>query len=121
MVCVRVQPGDHAKIDRENTWFWRWKHPKLGTRENCCHPNPISFHNYKRDPLKFFQKLDAQFNVAEGVDDKKFVVPQKPSWFVHADIPFKVDAWNNIENPPRGQRIYKGPGKERVCWKCDGF
>ena len=108
--------------DKE-TWYWLYKDPRVGIKENCCSDNAISFHNYKDDRLKYFTELDLEYNIEEGVNGKKFEIPEKPRLFLYGKLNFTIDEFrNNIDpGPPSGQRIYKGVGKERVCYKCDYF
>ncbi|ETO18436.1 hypothetical protein RFI_18828 [Reticulomyxa filosa] len=116
------RPGDHReKVPRTHTWFWTFKHPKVGALNECCSAAPISFHNYKRNAESSFQELSNLYNVPEGVNGKIFEVPNKPTPFLHDDLPFQVDKYMNIPDPPRGQRIWKGPSVGMVCFQCESF
>jgi len=111
---------DHQKIFREDTWFWKYKPEGVGEGLDCCSPYLISMHNYKsvKDAEQFFPILMEKYNQPKDWD--KIILPPRPRWFLYdkREIDFEIDEWLNVANPPRGQRIYKGPGKEWQCWKC---
>ena len=121
---LTFRPPDHAKIRREGTWFWKYKHPKVGYQENCCNDNPISFHNFKKDAYLQFDAMDKKYNIEEGVDGKVFEVPMNANngtfLFDEKTVPAH-DEWFNVKTIPSGQRIYKGPGNERFCYNCDNY
>ncbi|ETO24202.1 hypothetical protein RFI_12959 [Reticulomyxa filosa] len=114
------RPEDHfERVARTQTWFWQHKHPQVGQLANCCSDNPISFHNYKFTVAEFFRQLSDLYNIPEGVNGKKFEIPNKPSPFLHDLLPFKADPYMNIPEPPRGQIIWKGHSVGMGCFQCD--
>lgn len=121
------RPGDHKKIQRERTWFWKHKHLNVGFGQNCCSPNAISFHNYKKNPSLQMKELDDIYNsvfVVNGSEKvvKVFEVPMEGSTFLFNDKSAPVhDQWLNVKHIPRGQRIYKGVGNERYCHQCERY
>ena len=121
---MTFRPGDHAKIPREGTWFWKHKHPNVGDKDMCCSPNPISFHNFKKNAYMQFEEMDKKYNIEEGIDGKVFEVPMNNNngtFLFNKDTVPKHDEYFNVNNIPKGQRIYKGPGRERECYRCDNF
>ena len=111
---------DHQIIFREDTWFWKYKPKGVGEGMNCCSPYLISMHNYKAvsDAKHHFPILMEKYNQPKDWDN--ILLPPKPRLFLYdiKDIDFEMDKYLNTADPPRGQRIYKGPGKERICNRC---
>ena len=107
----------------DDFWYFQLK-PVDGMNEShtfCCSQHPISFHSYKTSPMASFKALHRKYNIEEGVNGKAFDVPAFPRSFLHRKLDFPTDEWrNSIETRAVGQLVYKGPGKERVCWHCDG-
>lgn len=112
---------DHQKIFREDTWYWKYKPRSVKQGLECCSPYLISVHNYKSDAdaLHFFPILQKEYNSAK--DWTTIELPPRPRWFLYdpKQLDFEVDEWLNINDPPHGQRIFKGEGKEWQCWKCN--
>eukprot|EP00485_Elphidium_margaritaceum_P023959 CAMPEP_0202713664 /NCGR_PEP_ID=MMETSP1385-20130828/57578_1 /ASSEMBLY_ACC=CAM_ASM_000861 /TAXON_ID=933848 /ORGANISM="Elphidium margaritaceum" /LENGTH=475 /DNA_ID=CAMNT_0049374085 /DNA_START=19 /DNA_END=1446 /DNA_ORIENTATION=- len=112
---------DHQKIFREDTWFWKYKPDHVGEGMQCCSPYLISMHNYKsvKDAQRFFPVLMEQYNQPKDWDN--IILPPQPRLFLYdkTQIDFEIDAYRNVLNPPKGQRIYKGPDKEWICHNCE--
>ena len=120
------RPNDlRTAIQREDSWFWRYKDRRIGDLDDCCSENSISFHSYKVDraeTLKSFEQLNEQYNVQ--YIGKHFDVPwdDPPSLFLlDTESAPEHDEYFNFVRPPPGQRIYKGPNDTRVCHECDWF
>ncbi|ETO27796.1 hypothetical protein RFI_09335 [Reticulomyxa filosa] len=115
------RPDDHVKIVREDTWYWKYKPPQVKEGENCCSPYIISAHQYKdlAEAKYWYPILQSKYN--QPKDWSKIPLPPRPRTFVYdaAQVTTKIDEFFNTENPPRGQRVFLGPGKEWQCWKCN--
>lgn len=120
------------KIEKEDTWFWRWKYEKIGVKENCCSPKSISFHSYKSSQtmVEKFKLLDEQFNNDRNFEIPKYeyhhrlqpIIERKNDsifYFDEKTAP-KHDRYFNNDHPPKGQRIFKN-GQKRYCHQCEKF
>eukprot|EP01084_Bolivina_argentea_P010218 19027_1 len=105
---------------KSSFWYFHLKPKQLGIKKECCAKHPISFHFYKHDKVKDFNELHIQYNIEQGINGKVFEIPQYPTRFKHRqDLNFSVDKWrNSFDSKVRGQLVYGGPGKEKMCWKC---
>ena len=114
----------HRRLERqgrEEHWFFKLQPERMGVLDECCAEHMVSFHYYKHEQVKLMAQLHARYNQAEGVEGKRFDVPQEARPFLHrAALNFSVDAWGNsldsTDAARKGQLVYMGPGKERVCW-----
>ena len=111
----------HQKLKyKADFWYFKLKPKALGLLEECCAENSISIHFYKHQHAKDFIALHEKYNVEEGVEGKRFEVPQYPRPFLHQEVNFTVDKWrNSMKSRAYGQLVYKGPGNERECYRCD--
>eukprot|EP01083_Nonionella_stella_P150745 480731_1 len=111
----------HVKLKwKSSFWYFKLKPTNIGIKDECCAKHPISFHFYKHHQVKEFKSLHLKHNIEEGVDGKKFEIPLYPQPFLHRpDLNFSVDRWrNSYSSVTKGQLVYRGPGKEKSCWKC---
>ena len=104
-----------------NEWYWLWRPEQLGMRNECCSDHMITFHGYKHDRVDDFKALHQKYNVEEGVNGKKFEIPEYPRPFLHSEIDFVVDEWRNridgmafFQNRDK-QLVFQGPGRERTA------
>ena len=115
--------GYHHKLSRKRSsdlWYWKWKPLELKDGRDCCSKHMISFHGYKHSQVGHLESLHERYNVEEGVDGKKFDVPSSPKMFLHQELDFEVDQWMNSQSSfARGQLMYQGPFREKLCWKCN--
>ena len=101
------------KKQGELAWYLRLKPEDLA---ECCAQHVIALHDLKPEGLK---ALHEKYNVAEGVNGKRFEVPQYPTLFRHGKLNFPVDEWRNslskkAKSVYETQRVYHGPKAERV-------
>ncbi|ETO16059.1 hypothetical protein RFI_21300, partial [Reticulomyxa filosa] len=113
------RPEDHVKIIREDTWYWAFKPPQVKQGEDCCSPYIVCAHNYKLldEAQYWYPILQEKYN--QPKDWSKIPLPPLPRTFIYdpSQANFEFDDYFNIKNPPVGQRICLGPGKE---WQCAG-
>ena len=114
----------HYDLKREtepNMWYWKEKPLELKEGEECCSDKMIAFHGYKhQEAVDSFKYLHEKYNIEEGVDGKVFEIPHPPQPFLHGPLNFTVDEWRNaMTSKANDQLTYFGPGKERMCWKCN--
>merc|ERR1712098_354169 len=112
---------DHAQMVHErDDWYWIHRPEGVAEGEDCCSPYLIAIHNYKsgEDAEKYWPILAEKYNTPKNWDE--IMLPPRPRQVLYSrTIDFEVDQWLNIKHPPRGQRIYKGAGKEWICHDCD--
>ncbi|ETO29463.1 hypothetical protein RFI_07658 [Reticulomyxa filosa] len=115
------RPDDHVKIIREDTWYWKFKPPQVKQGKECCSPYIVCAHNYKYlgDAKLWYPILQATYNQPKNWSD--IPLPPRPRTFIYdkEQVDFEIDEYFNTKIPPRGQRVYLGPGKEWQCWQCN--
>ena len=112
-----------SRLKRPTEWYWKWK-PEHSIDSNegrdCCAEHMISFHGYKHAQVDELEALHQKYNIEEGVNGKRFEIPQTPKPFLHQKLDFEIDEWrNSLESFAIGQYVYQGPDKEHLCWNCN--
>ena len=111
---------DHLRMEREDSWFWKFKPRGVGDGKKCCSPHLISMHNYKalEEAKRLYPELMERYNSHKNWDE--LLLPPRPRlvmWDRH-EMDLEIDEFLNVLHPPRGQRIFKGEGKEWQCVDC---
>jgi len=111
---------DHVRMEREDTWYWKYTPHGMGQGANCCSPHLISMHNYKHtaEAKRLYPVLMEKYNAPK--DWGTMLLPPRPRlvmWDRH-EMNLTIDEFLNVRSPPKGQRIYQGEGKEWQCVDC---
>lgn len=117
---LSFRPEDHHKMKRLDTDHWRYRPEGVADGENCCSPYPVSMHNYKKivEAERLWPLLMTEYNQPKDWDT--IILPPRPRQMLYSKsaVDWEIDEWLNIKNPPRGQRLYKGEGREWICHDC---